>query len=62
MKHQTCQNFLNHEAAVQHDPTFWPRCKGQFAIQPNGADARHQGKPYPYDQDRTACGAKLIAS
>lgn len=53
---------MGREAAVEGDMTFCPKCKGQFPIQPDGAGARHQGKPYAYDQDLTACGAKLIAS
>lgn len=53
---------MGREAAVEGDMTFCPKCKGQFSIQPDGAGARHQGKPYAYDQDLTACGAKLIAS
>lgn len=27
-----------------------------------GAGARHEGRPYAYDGNMTACGAKLIAS
>jgi uncharacterized Zn-binding protein involved in type VI secretion len=50
------------EAALAGDMTVCPRCKGQFAIKPDGAGARHEGKPYAYDKDLTACGAKLIAA
>ncbi|MDB5963490.1 MAG: hypothetical protein JWP59_4784 [Massilia sp.] len=53
---------MGREAAVEGDMTFCPKCKGQFPIKPEGAGARHQGKPYAYDNDLTACGAKLVAS
>ena len=46
-------------AAIDGDMTLCPRCKGQFAIKPDGAGARHRGKPYAYDGDLTACGARL---
>jgi uncharacterized Zn-binding protein involved in type VI secretion len=49
-------------AALQGDMTHCPKCKGDFSIQPDGAGARHQGKPYAYEDDVTACGAKLISS
>ncbi len=49
-------------AALQDDMTFCPKCKGNFAIKPDGSGARHQGKPYAYDGDPTACGARLITS
>jgi hypothetical protein len=44
------------------DMTICPRCKGQFPIKADGAGAKHAGTPYAYDNDVTACGAKLIAS
>jgi len=49
-------------AANQDDMTHCPKCKGNFAIKPDGAGARHEGKPYAYDGDLTECGAKLITS
>jgi len=39
-----------------------PKCKGNFAIKPGGAGARHEGKPYAYDGDVTECGARLMTS
>lgn len=50
------------EAALSADMTFCPKCKGNFAIKPDGSGARRKGKPYAYDGDSTACGAHLIAS
>ena len=50
------------EAALADDMTFCPKCKGRFAIKPNGAGAKHSGRSYAYDSDITACGAKLISS
>lgn len=50
------------EAALAGDMTFCPQCKGTFPIKPDGAGAKHQGRSYAYDNDRTACGAKLISS
>lgn len=49
-------------AALQDDMTQCPKCSGNFAIKPDGAGARHEGKPYAYDGDITECGAKLITS
>ncbi|OYO27798.1 PAAR domain-containing protein [Janthinobacterium sp. PC23-8] len=49
-------------AALAGDMTVCPKCKGSFPIQADGAGARHQGQPYAYDGDKTACGAKLITS
>jgi len=49
-------------AALQDDMTHCPKCKGNFAIKPDGAGARHEGKPYTYDGDVTECGARLITS
>jgi uncharacterized Zn-binding protein involved in type VI secretion len=49
-------------AALQDDMTFCPKCKGKFAIKPDGAGAKHKGKPYAYDGDTTECGARLISS
>jgi len=50
------------EAALADDMIFCPQCKGKFSINPDGAGARHEGRPYAYDNDFTACGAKLISS
>ncbi|WP_308921833.1 PAAR domain-containing protein [Janthinobacterium sp. J1-1] len=49
-------------AALAGDMTVCPKCKGSFPIQPDGAGARHQGRAYAYDGDKTACGARLITS
>jgi len=49
-------------AALQGDMTQCPKCKGNFAIKPDGDGARHEGEPYAYDGDVTECGAKLITS
>jgi len=49
-------------AAIQDDMTFCPKCKGNFAIKPGSAGAKHKGKPYAYDGDVTECGARLISS
>jgi len=49
-------------AALEGDMTHCPKCKGDFAIQPDGAGAKHEGRPYAYHNDVTACGAKLISS
>jgi uncharacterized Zn-binding protein involved in type VI secretion len=50
------------EAALSGDMTFCPKCNGKFPITPDGAGAKHMGRPYAYDNDQTACGAKLISS
>jgi len=50
------------EAALAGDMTTCPKCKGDFPIKPDGAGARHEGRPYAYDGDVTACGAKLMSS
>ena len=49
-------------AALDGDMTVCPKCTGSFPIRPDGAGARHQGRPYAYDGDKTACGATLISS
>lgn len=49
-------------AALKGDPTICPKCKGTFPIEPDGDGAKHQSKPYAYQDDVTACGAKLISS
>ena len=50
------------EAALGGDVTFCPKCEGKFLIRPVNAGASHEGRHYAYDNDLTACGAKLIAS
>lgn len=50
------------EAALADDMTFCPKCKGNFTIKPDGDGAMHNGRPYAYDNDLTACGAKLMSS
>lgn len=50
------------EAALADDMTFCPKCKGNFPIKPDGTGAQHEGRPYVYHNDATACGAKLISS
>jgi uncharacterized Zn-binding protein involved in type VI secretion len=50
------------EAALAGDMTTCPKCKGDFPIKPDGAGARHEDRPYAYDGDITACGAKLMSS
>lgn len=49
-------------AALADDMTFCPKCKGKFAIKPDGKGAKHQGRPYAYHDDVTECGARLISS
>lgn len=53
---------MGKEAALKEDMTHCPACKGNFAIKPDGAGAKHEGKSYAYDGDITECGAKLISS
>ncbi len=53
---------MGSEAALADDVTFCPKCKGKFPIKPDGAGAKHKGQSYAYDNDLTACGAKLISS
>lgn len=55
-------NVMGVVAALQDDMTYCSKCKGNFAIKSDGAGARHQGKPYAYDGDKTECGARLITS
>jgi len=50
------------EAALADDMTYCPKCKGKFPIKPDGVSAKHEGRPYAYHNDLTACGAKLISS
>jgi uncharacterized Zn-binding protein involved in type VI secretion len=48
--------------ALEGDMTHCPKCKGNFAIKPDGIGAKHTGKPYAYDGDAAECGARLITS
>ena len=49
-------------AALEGDMTHCPRCKGDFPIQPDGAGAKHDSRPFAYHDDVTACGARLVTS
>ncbi len=49
-------------AALKGDMTVCPQCKGAYPIKPDGKGAKHKGKPYAYDGDKTECGATLITS
>ena len=49
-------------AALSGDMTQCPKCKGVFAIKPDGAGAKHAGRSYAYHDDVTECGAKLLTS
>jgi uncharacterized Zn-binding protein involved in type VI secretion len=49
-------------AALEGDMTLCPKCKGTFPIKPDGEGAKHEGEAYAYQDDTTACGAKLISS
>lgn len=49
-------------AALDGDMSVCPQCKGKFALKPDGAGARHEGKPYAYHGDATECGATLLSS
>jgi uncharacterized Zn-binding protein involved in type VI secretion len=49
-------------AALSGDMTYCPKCKGEFPIKSDGAGGRHEGTPYAYHDDLTACGARLITS
>ncbi|WP_338770393.1 PAAR domain-containing protein [Massilia sp. METH4] len=53
---------MGKSAALEGDMTICPKCKGSFAIKPDGKGAKHKGKSYAYDGDMTECGAKLITS
>ena len=54
--------IMGKPAALAGDMTHCPLCKGDFPIQPDGAGAKHNGRFYAYNDDVTACGAKLITS
>lgn len=49
-------------AALADDMTYCPKCKGQFAIRPDGKGAKHEGRAYAYHGDLTDCGARLMTS
>ncbi len=49
-------------AALAGDMTHCPQCRGDFAIKPDGAGAKHMARSYAYHDDVTECGAKLITS
>lgn len=49
-------------AALADDMTYCPKCKGKFAITPDGKGARHEGRAYAYHGDLTKCGARLMTS
>lgn len=53
---------LGKQVAVDGDSTYCPQCKGTFPIRLGGGTRKHLGKWVAYDQDLTACGAKLISS
>jgi uncharacterized Zn-binding protein involved in type VI secretion len=53
---------MGKEAALADDKTHCPKCKGQFAIKPDGKGAKHQGRFYAYHGDVTECGARLLSS
>lgn len=53
---------LGIQAALAGDMTVCPKCKGKFPINPDSVGARHLGQAYAYNNDLTACGAKLISS
>lgn len=55
-------SVMGKPAALAGDMTVCPRCKGSYPITPDGAGAKHQGRAYAYDGDKTACGARLITS
>ena len=54
--------ILGLAATLARDMTHCPQCKGNFAIVPDGAGAKHEGRAYAYHNDLTACGARLISS
>jgi uncharacterized Zn-binding protein involved in type VI secretion len=53
---------LGKRVAVEGDSNYCHKCRGKFPIQPSDSTRRHHGKQVAYDQDLTACGAKLISS
>lgn len=59
-----CDSFtvLGKHVSLDGDTTFCPKCKGTFPIQVSGSERRHNGTKVAYNDDVTACGAKLISS
>ena len=53
---------LGKAVALEGDMTFCPMCKGKFAINVPQSDRTHHGKRVAYNDDKAACGAKLISS
>jgi uncharacterized Zn-binding protein involved in type VI secretion len=53
---------LGKQVALDGDTTFCPKCKGTFPIQVAGSERRHHGKKVAYQNDPTACGAKLLST
>lgn len=53
---------LGKRVALESDSTYCPQCKGKFPINPGAVSRKHHGKCVAFDQDLTACGAKLISS
>jgi uncharacterized Zn-binding protein involved in type VI secretion len=53
---------LGKRVAVEGDSTYCPKCEGKYPIQPGRDMHKHHGKRVAYDQDPTACGARLISS
>jgi uncharacterized Zn-binding protein involved in type VI secretion len=53
---------LGKPVALEGDSTYCPKCKGKYPIKPSASTRQHHGKPVAFDQDLTACGAKLISS
>ena len=53
---------LGKAVALDGDMTLCPKCKGTFVITVNDSDRAHHGKRVAHDNDKAACGAKLISS
>ncbi len=54
--------LMGRAGALAGDMTRCPQCNGDFPITPDGTGAAHQGRACAYENDLTACGARLIAS
>ncbi len=50
------------QVALDGDTTFCPKCKGTFPIRVASSDRLHHGTKVAYNDDVTACGAKLFSS
>jgi uncharacterized Zn-binding protein involved in type VI secretion len=59
---QLAFKVLGKAVAVEGDLTVCPRCKGIFPIQTAGSERNHNGRAVAYDEDKAACGARLISS